>query len=560
MGKLVFDINKYIHLHLDLKDAEKVSFLHSKNFETIFRSFLRSLREDNDTLLSNFKGIFIDDYLECYRLLARYELKTVLRRLPKFKEEHVNPLFLLTKKLFAFWQHFERYAFISEPTTDDKLLDIHTKFNNEVNIIYQNIMRKLSEGTMNTFLTLPAGVNATLCTNPYTFLKNKDYNVINNIPFVNKVILNTPYFLNTKSLMKRNSLKPLTFSYNPLKDMKINKKDFYGVALKVGSLLAFVYIHQAYLSHLIALTNLFELIDAQKVKDDKPDLLFIFGVNEDMYDGKYYHDPLDDTYIGFMCANEENDYFGYFKDMLLTLHNLYMLDHNALPVAGTLVEINLKPNITKKVLFVGDVYSGKYEVLETLNLITNDEISDIKVISDSFNVLKLENDDVFLSGTEIGGFLEKEALKAGYSYKGIEKAVIINPLTMNTKYVMPLSEYSYINQKHNLDLILYVNNYEDKSGIKIFLKPEDAINAFKKGTTKTINQNGDEILINTHFANPLSISQYKVKTDNLITKYFKRMDETGIYMGEMYTKRFVKNESSRGINNAALALLKFLES
>ncbi|MFA7449903.1 MAG: hypothetical protein WCY90_03705, partial [Bacilli bacterium] len=72
--------------------------------------------------------------------------------------------------------------------------------------------------------------------------------------------------------------------------------------------------------------------------------------------------------------------------------------------------------------------------------------------------------------------------------------------------------------------------------------------------------NGDEILINTHFANPLSISQYKVKTDNLITKYFKRMDETGIYMGEMYTKRFVKNESSRGINNAALALLKFLES
>src|SRR5690554_132639 len=98
MGKIVFDINKYIHLHFDLKDTEKVSFLHSKNFETIFRSFLRSLREDNDTLLSNFKGIFIDDYLECYRLLARYELKTVLRRLPKFKEEHVYPLFLLTKK------------------------------------------------------------------------------------------------------------------------------------------------------------------------------------------------------------------------------------------------------------------------------------------------------------------------------------------------------------------------------------------------------------------------------------------------------------------------------
>lgn len=559
MGKILLDNSKYIHIHFDVKDGDKASFLYSKNFATIFRSFLRKLREESSDLLTYFKGLSADNYLEFYQLLERYELKTVLRRVTKINSDHVPHLISLTEAFFLYWRGFERYAFISEALNEDKLLDKNNKFNAEVSNVYQNIMRKLHEGAKHTYRLLTPGLNALFMTRPHTFKRNRDYNLVNNIPFVSKVIINTPYIVNTKSSVKRGNLRPLTFSYNPLKDLKITKSHFYGVALKVGALLAFVYIHRDYLVHLVALTNLFEVVDISDVEEQKPDLFFLFGVEDDMFDAKYYHDPLNDTYIGFMMANEENDYFGYFKDMLLTLHNIYMLDHSALPVPGTLLEINIKPNIIKKVLFFGDTSSGKYEVIEVLNLITNEEVSAINVISDSYALLKFENDGVYASGTEIGGFLEKEALKAGHAYLNINESVILNPISQNPRYVMPLSNYKYINQNHKLDLIAYVNNHEDKDGLKIFLRPEDAISVFRKGSKKVMTQSGEIKETSMHFANPLAISQYRVKTDGLITKYFKALDEQGVYLGELYTKLYIKNESLRGVNNAALALLKFLE-
>ncbi|MDY0214753.1 MAG: hypothetical protein RBS24_04440 [Bacilli bacterium] len=558
MGRIILNTEKHIHIHFDLKDNDKVSFLYAKNFELLVRTFLRKLRDTNNIILNDLKGLTIDNFVEFYQMLEKYELKTVLKRVNKINALHIPSLLAFTESFFSYWRSLERYGFINEDISDDKVIDINIKFNSEINSIYQNFIRKLKDGNSNVYSAPNPGLNALMVTSSYAF-KNKDYNLVNNISFVTKVIINTPFFVTTKSSLRRGSFKPLTFSYNPLKDLKINKNNFYGVALKVGTLLAFIYVHRDYVVHLVALTSIYEVIDINKINNQKPDLFFIYGVDDDMFDSKYYHDTLNDTFLGFMSANEENDYFGYFKDMIMTLHNLYMVVRDFLPIPGTLIEINIKPNITKKVMFVGDTQSGKYEVIEALNLITNEEISDIKVISDSFSVLRLNNDETVINGTEIGGFLEKDALKAGYGYSDIDRAIIMNPTGQSPKYVLPLNSYNYISDNHHVDLILYMNNYENKDGLKIFLKPEDATYVFKKGTKKVINQNGEEKEVNLYFANPLTIPQYKVKIDALINKLFKELDNNGVFLGEMYTKLFVPNENLRGINLAALALLKFLE-
>ena len=68
----------------------------------------------------------------------------------------------------------------------------------------------------------------------------------------------------------------------------------------------------------------------------------------------------------------KNDYFGYLKKMLLTLHNVYMINNGMLPIHGAMVKITLDNNKTKNVCIIGDSGAGKSETLEALRVVGGD--------------------------------------------------------------------------------------------------------------------------------------------------------------------------------------------
>ena len=112
---------------------------------------------------------------------------------------------------------------------------------------------------------------------------------------------------------------------NPLKDIDLHKNDYVVVAIKVGPFLTYAYIHNKFMKYAVTLGSLFEMVSFEAYKDKKPDLIYVYGINESNYDGTYYHDKENDIYAGFVSIDDKNDYFGYVKKMLLTLHNVKMI-------------------------------------------------------------------------------------------------------------------------------------------------------------------------------------------------------------------------------------------
>lgn len=550
---------------INVNDA--LLILNSKSFEKVFRSFHRSLKEKESVLLVSLGKLTATDLLEFYSLLFKYELSTVLRRMPKVTKDHVLPIYELTESFYDYWRKYERFGLLNAFKEDgtqtkvDDLLKVSNDFNYQIITIYRTISQKLLGQTFNVYRQLPAGISANMLYTYHSFDKSlKEYKLLNNIPVAMKIVINPPFIINSKSNVRKGVFTPLTYSYNPITHLKINKNNFIAFPLWVGPLLAYVYIHIDLLHHGIALSNLFEIADYQKVKDLKPNLIYIYGVEDSLYDSKFYHDTVNDIYLGFVCKSAENDYFGYLKKMLLTLHNLYMINHDNLPVHGAMVEITLKSNIKKRVVIVGDSGAGKSETLEALRQIASDEIKDIKVVFDDMGTLSIgENNKVLASGTEIGAFVRLDDLEQGYAYEVMDRALFLNPSQINSRVVIPLSRYSFILEKYPIDLFLYANNYEDKDGIKVFDKPEEALAVFRKGMRRAKGTTSEVGMTTSYFANPFGPMQYRAKTDRLLNKYFKALSDNKVVLGELYTKLALPEEGVRGPANAALALFKLLQ-
>src|SRR5690606_38263188 len=95
--------------------------------------------------------------------------------------------------------------------------------------------------------------------------------------------------------------------------------------------------------------SLFESASYEEFKDKKPDIIFVYGLNNDTYDGKYYYDEKLDINLGFVSLHDKNDYFGYVKKMLLTLYNLRHMHKGNLPIHGAMFKLTFKDGKEKNV-------------------------------------------------------------------------------------------------------------------------------------------------------------------------------------------------------------------
>src|SRR5690554_2856475 len=538
--------------------------LSSKPFALVLRRFLQHTKRLENPDFKWILKIRQSDLISIYKALLVWPYEEVVQRLDALSYRlNRYHFFLFTEEFYNYWRKFERYGFLSRTRCDDdksmnkRLINTTESFSNLVLNLYRTVTEKILDRNYHLLRQLPAGTqaNLSLVSNPWTY--DAPYTKLTDNRFVTGIVITPPLMIYSKSNTRTGLFKEV-FN-NPLKDIELHKNDYVVVAIKVGPFLTYAYIHNKFMKYAVTLGSLFEMVSFEAYKDKKPDLIYVYGINESEYDGTYYHDKENDIYAGFVSIDDKNDYFGYVKKMLLTLHNVKMIHEKKLPIHGAMFRLQLTGGITKNVVIIGDSGAGKSETIESLRIVGEGKVKSIEIIYDDMGTFDFKDGKVVSFGTEIGAFVRLDDLDQGYAYKQIDRAVFLNPNKVNARVVLPAADYDFVMKDHKVDLLLYANNYdEEKSGLEIFSDIDVAAKVFEEGKRKAKGTTSEVGMTSTYFANPFGPVQHENLTQPLISTYFNKLKDNNIPVGVIYTKLALDGYEQKGPQEAALKLLEYL--
>lgn len=548
----------------------EIEVLTSECFKEVWSKFLDHIFKVEKQDVLQIINIFVDpknDFITLYKLLLEFEIEEIKRMTPFYKMilDHCDVLYELVENFYDYWRRLERYGIVYaksnleglESTTFTSAMD---QFNNVILSVYRTISQKVLGDKFAIYRALPAGVNAGLLISKHKWMnKNSQYDFLANANAIEQVLIRPPFITYSDKNKRTGIYKEV--NYNPLTmvSKSFNAEDYYCYSARVGSALAYVYFHRDYLAHGITLCNLFEFVPINKCQGQKPELLYVFGADIEG-ESVFYHDLLDDVYIGVAPHNSSIDYFGYMKKMLLTLYNVKMIDNGYLPLHGACVSITMKSGVTKNVVIIGDSGAGKSESLEALSSYAGENISSQITIFDDMGTFKLVKNDILAYGTEIGAFVRLDDMTAGYAYREMDRAIFMNPDKVNSRLVIPVATYRQIMKGYKVDMVLYANNYEDSSeSLKVFNNKEEALKTFIRGARKAKGTTQEVGLVESFFANPFGPVQRSEQTLELLNKYFDKLFKDNVLVGELYTKLAVTGQEHDGPASAAKKLFEILD-
>ncbi|MDO4535903.1 MAG: phosphoenolpyruvate carboxykinase [Clostridium perfringens] len=556
------------------------AILDSYGFKNLIEVYLKKSKHRNT---NNFK--FLESSLKSedisyitkvitsvFKLLTMMHVDEAISYNENFKELlEDNKLFLkVIEDIYSFWRKLERYTLIHNNKIQGGIAAVSfTEANEEFSKLilkfYRRIEKNLLGETPNVYRQVTAGGNACLMLSNVIWPVPKNYETLEDICFIDSISLEAPFITYPKK-NKRDGIFQEIF-YNPLKDLTLNKDEWFCYPAKVGELMAYVYFHRDFLSHGISLCNLFELAKTDEYRGRKPDIIYVFGAKEDSLELKthFYEDKKNHLMVGYINYCEDMDYFGYMKKMILTLHNLIMIKNEHLPIHGAMVKVILKDGKEANLVIVGDSGAGKSESLEAFRSLAEEHISDMTIVFDDMGVLKLNKDKSILGyGTEIGAFVRLDDLDQGYAFKEIDRSIFMNPDKTNARLVMPVASYEEIVKGYKVDILLYANNYSkvdnNEKSISYFEDYEEAINVFKDGTRMAKGTTTELGLVKSYFANPFGPAQRRDDMEILIEKYFKIAFENNIKVGEIKTCLALEGLEKEGPRKAALELFKVIDN
>ena len=559
------DTSILINLSINLCKSE-VEVLESKGFSILLIKMLESIDSNSNRKLYEVKSIINSEkeLIELYKLLLVFSFKDAINynSINNNFKNHKKELLFFTEELYNFWRKFERYGVIqrkiSDFNSDNSILLKGTDlFQENILSLYRKVLFKLLGETISIYRQTPAGFNAGLIVSSSLNYLPKKYNNLNDIDIVNGVMIKTPFIGHSYSNSRSGLFEEI--EYNPIINLKLTKRHWLCFPIKVGELFAHVYLHRELLHHGIALSNLFEFAFNDYFSKKKPNLIYVYGSQETKDDKTFFVDKENDIYVGYVSGIKENDYFGYMKKMILTLHNVYMINHYKLPIHGAMVNIVFNDNSEKNVAFIGDSGAGKSETLEALRFIADDKIKEMNIVFDDMGIFYKRNNQIYAKGTEIGAFTRLDDLDTGYAYKELDRAIFLNPERNNARIILPISSYKFIMKEHKIDYVFYANNYEDSNdSLRIFESLEDALKVFKEGKRKAKGTTSEIGLVTSYFSNPFGVIQLKEEADKLINDFFKTLFDNKIVVGELYTKLGVVNKENEGVKRAAYSILKLI--
>ena len=548
--------------------------LSSACFAEVWGKYIKNLyKTENQTFLSVL-NIFPKSKVESatillFKLLLSFSFEEISLMDPIFQHalEKREVLYDLVQNFYDYWRKLERYAVIFSRVTKDgvessSFIEAQNEFNDVVLKTYRSICEKLYGERFPIYRQLPAGVNAALLITKNEWMKKESpYHFLAKAEAIEQILIRPP-FISYSEKNKRTGTYPEA-KENPINWFKDNFKasEYYCYAAKVGSALAYVYFHRDYLAHGVTLCNLFEFVPVSDVKNQKPDLLYIFGAdyNDESY---FYYDNENDIHIGVAPHNASIDYFGYMKKMLLTLYNVKMISEGALPIHGACVHITMKSGATKNIVIIGDSGAGKSESLEALSAVAGDNISSQLTIFDDMGTFKFnEEGNILAYGTEIGAFVRLDDMTSGYAYKEMDRAIFMNPDKINSRLVIPVATYPQIMKGYKVDMVLYANNYdaECSSEVEFYSTPDEAKQIFIRGARRAKGTTQEMGMTESFFANPFGPVQKEAETRVIIDKVFNQLFKENTPVGVLHTRLAVTGMEHTGPESAAKRLFEILE-
>ncbi len=247
------------------------------------------------------------------------------------------------------------------------------------------------------------------------------------------------------------------------------------------------------------------------------------------------------------------------KKMVLTLHNVAMMQRGWLPIHGAFINVILKSGKSKGICLMGDSGAGKSETIEALKSLGNDKIQKLEIVFDDMGTFHIEDGVPVAQGTEIGAFVRLDDLDPGAPYRDINRSIFFNPDQANARVITPAAPYSLITRNHKIDLFAYANNYDDKQGLRQFEDLGEAKETFVKGIRMAKGTTQETGLSETYFANPFGPMQEQDKCEPIIEEMFQCLKKNNVFIGEVYTHLGLNPEGD-DIKDAAKALLEFIEN
>lgn len=545
------------------------NLLSSAAFKKVLSKYINSISNKNTSvfqfLKSNCKEDICETMVKLFKLLIvldKDEIKKLDPNLsPLLSKESV--VFEFIEGLYSYWRRFERYAIIRNKNTSLGLQNINfidsmNSFTNLILKTYRLVEENVLGEHHRVYRQLHAGVNAGLILTNITWRCPKEYSFLEKIPFVESIVLQPPFI----TYPRKNTRKGVFYENkeNPIENLTLNLDSWVCYPAKVGELLAFVYFDINFMAQGVTLCNLFELAKKEEYVDKKPDIIYMYGVKDFHPEMRteFFKDAHNDIMVGYVNFNEGIDYFGYMKKMILTLHNLKMIDNGYLPIHGAMVNLTFKNGLEKNVIIMGDSGAGKSESLEAFRKLSEDYIKDMKVIFDDMGVLKLDNNSLSASGTEIGAFIRLDDLDIGYPYKEIDRSIFMNPDKINSRIIIPISTHADIIKKYPIDIFLYANNYEKGEELEFFETASQAKPVFIQGARNAKGTTSEIGLVTSYFANPFGPLQRKNETDTLIENYFEKMFQDNILVGQIRTCLGIEGFEKIGPEKAAKKLFELI--
>jgi hypothetical protein len=553
-------------------------------FREIVLRYVRKLERSGSPVLVFFgegrpiEDTDVDELIQVFQLLARMPLDWVAKVLVDQDRsrflDHRTQLHSFVEGLYDFWRQFERFIVCD---SEGDVLDtrpyrtFHATSESLMHLVrgtYRDIQNHLSSRHLDIYRQVMAGIEvASIALPKPVALPSGSYNKLRDIPVIRQVLLYPPLLLNPPMNKRTGSF--VRVEQNPLDLVDVKSKEWLCYPAKVGKLLVLVYFHEKFFGLGFSMCNLFDLADNEALKQPV-DAIYLYGVPDHSIDDLaelptvFYDDTANNLLVGAVPRRDEFGYFGYLKKMVLTLHNIKVMEKGLMPFHGAMIRLRLKGGRDANVLIMGDTGTGKSETLEAFRSLGEEEIREITIIADDMGALDIAPDGKVLGyGTEVGAFVRLDDLQPGYAFGQLDRAIIMSPNQVNARVVLPVTRYDDVVHGYPVDMVLYANNYEevddDHPIIERFGDPTEALKLFREGTAMSKGTTTSTGLVHTYFANIFGPVQYRSLHDEIAQRYFDQFFTQDLFVGQLRTRLGISGWQRKGPEEAAQSLLELLQ-